>query len=169
MAFPGADTTRYSPILRSLDTVGDGSGTMNAVGNYVTPTTFKITCPSGKKYNITEMLVHISGATNFSIGAYGNIAGGRTNGVKIQFTVGGVTSVLNTGEFFKTNDDWAHVSSYINHIAYAGGGDSIVVPFSITDFGIPLQLSGGDSLEVVLNDNFTTLVSHHFVAHGYST
>jgi len=156
------------PLFQALDTVGDGSGTTNATGNYAAVATgFKMVCPSGKGHTITQLMIHIAGPTNFALTGYGSIAGGVTNGVVIQFSLGGVLMSLNAGMPFKSNDDWAHASADVNHLTFVGGGDSLVIPFKIADFGIPLVLAAGDFIQVLLNDDFTGLTSQHFIAHGY--
>ena len=164
-----ANAGNLVPLYRYLDTVGDGSGTKNANGNYATtPQTFQIVVPAGKGFTIESMIIHISGTTNFQIFGYGSINAALTNGITLQAVVGGVTFNFVDGLPFKTNDDLSHIAPNINHVTYSGTGDSIVVQFQISDFGIPLTLSPGDSLQIVLHDNFTTLTSQHFIVKGYS-
>jgi len=164
-----ANAGNLVPIFRYLDTVGDGSGTKNAVGNYATtPQTFQIVVPAGKGYTIESMTIHLSGATNFQILGYGSINAGLTNGVVLQAVVGGVTLNFDDGAPFKTNDDLGHISANVNHVTYSGTGDSLVVQFQVSDYGVPLTLNPGDSLQVVLHDNFTGLSSQHFIVKGYS-
>lgn len=154
-------------VFKTLDTVGNGSGTKNAIGDYsASPTQFKLVCPANHAYTIEMMMIHISSATNFTLTGYGSLAA-LTNGVVIGATVGGVTNTLNAADPFKSNDDWAHVSAFVNHLTFVGSGDSLAIPFSIGDFGTPLVLAAGDSLFVTLNDNFTGLTSQHFIAHGF--
>ena len=164
-----AQSAALVPLYRYLDTVGDGTGTKVAISDYsVTPQTFKIVCPVGKGYTITSLTLHISGATNFQINGYGSINTGLTNGIVIQAIIGGVTFDFTNGMPFKTNDDLGHISSIINHVTYSGTGDSLIVQFVVTEFGVPLTLNPGDSLQVILHDNFTGLGSQHFVVKGYS-
>jgi len=156
------------PIFRQMDTVGDGSGTKNAIGNYAAAAqTFKLTCPIGKAYTINSLMIHVSGPTNFALTGYGSIAGGLANGLTLQISIGGAIVELNATEPIKSNDDWAHVSADVNHLTFVGGGDSLAIPFKISDFGVPVVLSGGDFIQITLHDDFSTLTSHHFIVHGY--
>ena len=156
------------PFMKYLDTVGDGSGTTNAIGDYSGATTvFKTVCSSGSGMTVQSLLIHISGNSNFTLTGYGNGVA-LTNGVTLQANIGGVSYVFNSAFPIKSNDDWAHISPSINHLTFVGSGDSLVIPFLVADFGIPLVLGLGDSLQVNLHDSFTGLVSQHFIAKGYT-
>jgi len=158
------------PLFRYLDTVGDGSGTKNAIGNYSAgEQIFKFTNPvSAQCVVITTFIAHIAGPTNFALTGYANIAGGLTNGWTMHTTMGGVTTQFLDGEPIKTNDDLAHFSPKINHLNFNGAGDSLICPLESSQFGMVLTLHGGDTFQVILHDDFSTLTSQHFIIQGYT-
>lgn len=156
------------PIARHLDTIGDGTGQKNANGNYsVSPQTFKYIIPEGKGAELSTIAIHISASSNFALSSYGNIAGGLNNGMTIQLGLNGNEYQM-LDHPIKNNDDLFHLSPSMNHINFAGGGDSICIPITADQFGFKLSLSGGDYIQFTLNDDFSGLSSHHIQIYGFS-
>jgi hypothetical protein len=74
------------PLIQFLSTNGDGTGTINAVGDYTaTPTPFYIQPSATAVYVITELLLQLSdvGAA-FALDEYGNLNAPLINGVLIR-------------------------------------------------------------------------------------
>ena len=160
-----------SPLIRHLDTNGDGTGTKNAIGNYsAAPTDFFIQPPIGKIFVITTLIFHMSDSGAFSATDYGSIAGGLTNGLTAVVERQAVQIFdLFEGITIQNNDQFLHISPDVNVVNWSGGTDSLVVSYDSQKFGIQLSLNGDleDKLIVRLNDDMTPLVDQFFIAHGY--
>lgn len=154
------------PIFRYLDTVGDGTGTKSAIGDYsASSQAFKIVCPQDKGIVLSSFMIHLAGTTAFTLTGYGSIAA-LTNGISMSLLKNGNVYDLLDGSPIKTNDDLAHFSPKVNHLTFSGG-DSLIVPLTFDDFGFKLELNSGDYLQVTLNDNFSSLTSQYFIVKGY--
>ena len=159
----------WPPLIRFLDTVGDGSGTKSANVDYsVTPATFLLKPPTNQIFILSELLIHLADASNFSVTGFGSLSA-LTNGVKIYAKRNGVTVLdILDGESIKTTAHLLHLSSRAVTLDFAGGGNSITVSFNALDFGTAFGLYGNftDSMEIILNDDFSGLTDFHFIAHG---
>ncbi len=97
---------------------------------------------------------------------WGFIAGGLINGLTLRTVVGGVTTV---GANLKTHLDMVAACTKFFHRMLKKDEWLICGEVDFTeDFGVPLTLDGaaGDRLEVVLNDNFTSLIQQSFTVFG---
>lgn len=161
---------RNTPFSKHLSSNGDGTGTVHATGNYsVTPLTLKITPPEGKVYRIHSMSLVVEDNGGFNSGYYGNGIV-LTNGIsfKLRDELGAVVSDFTNGEPIKTTGLMAHFFDRLEYINY-GTGDEVVrasINFLQT-MGDFVELRYGETLEVTFNDNFTGLIHHDVVAHGY--
>jgi hypothetical protein len=159
------------PLIRFLDTNGDGTGTKDANGNYAAAAEeFYIAPPADTLYVITEFLIHLADASNFAIGGFGSRAV-LTNGLKIEVKRAGVVIFdINDGIVPKTNAQMLHLSHRALMLDFPGtNGNSLIISFNSEDFHVPLILNGAlsDSLVVTLNDDFSTQDDFHFIVHGY--
>tara|TARA_R110000796_G_scaffold251769_1_gene383934 strand:- start:1886 stop:2467 length:582 start_codon:yes stop_codon:yes gene_type:complete len=153
-------------VSRYLDTVGNGTGTKQALGNYATATPFFITPGVGEVYDITRLIVYIEDSSGMDNAKYGNIAA-LTNGITINSVVGGVTDDMTDGLAIKTNGQWKRVC-YDQHIDSTGAGnDSCAARWTFSASGVPIRLSYGDTLSVVCHDDFTGLIDHTFKIQGH--
>lgn len=162
-----------TPICRFLDTVGDGTGTKNAVGNYAAATVFKIQPGSNQVFVIKSLTFFIRDNSIFGSGTYG---GGLTlaNGIILrkQNGAGTVYDFMDGLNIF-TNADFAQFAANVDYVNLASGtGDDFLR--ATIDFEQLLgqaltltQASNNERLEVVLQDNFTGLIQHRFRAGGY--
>ena len=153
-----------------LDTNGDGTGAKNANGNYsAVETRFKHTVEAGKILRIHRMIVSIEDTAGFSSSKYGDLAA-LTAGIGMEVTGDNrATLDLVDNEPIKTNADWAH-NCYDADLKTWGAGDEVlVVRWTFAKYGVPLRLIGdsNDAFEVVLNDNLTGLIGHHFMLQGH--
>ena len=157
-------------IYRVLDTNYDGTGTKNAVGDYSsTETHFGIADPN-KHFHLSRMLVQIEDSGAFTTNGYGAIAAGTiTNGIKVLLVDANEEMMvdLTDGVSIKSNNDWARVCYDVKLENWASGNGAVHVRWTFTNAGYPLRVDKGHHFEVVLNDNFTGLVTQYFVVEGY--
>lgn len=164
---------RAVPIFRYLDTVGDGSGTKEAIGNYSDAgdgvTEFKITPAAGEIFEINRMIISLSDVGSLDSDSYGNGIT-LTNGISV--VLGNDTGVLYTltnGDPIKTNSNWGHLCYDVNVLEFGQGNEHLVVRWTFTKgYGGPFTLDGdhGDYLAVILNDSFVGLTEHRFHVQG---
>jgi hypothetical protein len=157
-------------IFRVLDTVGDGTGVTNAIGDYSsTETSFRITDPD-KHFYITRMLVQIEDSGSFATSGYGALAG-LTNGIHVHVSDANevVDNDLTDQLPIKSNNDWARVCYDLKLENWASGNSAVHARWTFTNAGHPIRVEKNHHFEVVLNDNFTGLVSHYFFAQGFSS
>jgi len=157
-------------ISQFLDTVGDGSGTTSAIGDYSSvPGVFKISPAAGEVFSIARMLVYIEDAGTISADEYGNLAA-LTNGVKVSGFRDSVEQVALTGQVnIKTNSQWGRICYDSNPLTYGNGNNIIVARWTFSKSGRPIILQGDelDDLRVTLTDNLTGLIDHTFLVQGF--
>ena len=156
-------------VYRVLDTNGDGTGTKNAVGNYLsTPTDFYI-ADSDKTFYINRMLVQVEDSGAFATDGYG-AGSGLTNGITVNIynSSGTVLNDLTDDVPIMSNNDWARVCYDLKLENWASGNGAIHARFTFVNAGQPIVLRQGDRLGLTLNDNFTGLVSQYFKVQGWS-
>lgn len=155
-------------LFRYLDTVGDGSGVKNAIGNYsAAPVEFKIVPPAGQAYGINRLVVTISG-TGLDSGRYGN-ALDLVNGIEVHLVKDNEVIVDLTDKIpILTNSDWSRVAHNINYVAFGQGNEYTTVLWDFSASGEQIWLTGDENeyLRVLLNDNFTGMSSHYFHVQG---
>lgn len=158
-------------ISRFLDTVGNGTGTKNAIGNYAAGTTeFKIVPAAGEIFVINRMIVQIRDSGQFTASTYGAIAA-LANGIHIHVKdSGGIKVDLVDSLTIKTNAEWGRVCYDTQLISWGVGDSFILVRWTFGRSGTQIWLdnSRGDYLSADLNDDFTGLVSHYFMVQGFN-
>ena len=162
-------------LFRFLDTVGNGSGTKDATGNYSdagSGSTDFLIAPTGTQVFVLErMIVHIKDTSGIDADKYGNNIT-LTNGITVTYndTSGEVVDLLDGVNIF-SNGDWARQCYDANLITWGSGNDIVSIRWTFSRAGIPLVLKGdeGDDLTVTLNDDFSGLLEHRFQVQGYST
>lgn len=154
---------------RHLDTAGDGTGTKNATGDYSsTATDFKVRPASGTIYVVQRVVILVGdGAAHVNDG-YGALSA-LTNGILVEKYDHGSPAVINSlhdGLPVKTNFDWARFAGNDVDVEYAGTNKHRVWDWRPTS---PIRLDGTSSQELRfrLNDDFTGLTEHYFVAEGF--
>ena len=159
--------SRY--VYRYLDTVGDGTGTKNANGNYSsTAQDFRINAPTQGMYCLERMIVHIRDAANMSADEYGNLNSALTNGVTVAvYNDDTLDCDLVDGLPIKANADWGRVCYDSEPLSYGSGDDFIRVRWTFAKAGQPIYLFDDWNLRVELNDSFTGLVEHYFMVQGF--
>ena len=153
-----------------LDTNGDGTGNKNANGNYsAVETRFTRAPGAGKILRIHKLIVAIEDSLGFSTSKYGNIAA-LTAGIGVEITGDNRDTIdLLDGLQIKSNGDWAHNSFDVTLKEWGTGDELLVVRWDFGKFGAPIRLIGSsnDAFEVILNDNLTGLIGHHFMLQGH--
>jgi hypothetical protein len=179
----GADLTAHSirewrgvqpePIMRFLDTNGDGTGTKNANGNYAgAEEEFLIAPPSGTTFRLYRLHWHISDAAINNTNQYGGTAA-ITNGCRIvvRESVGSTTLFdLTDGIPIQQNIHLARLGQImLRETGFTGGEDflKVVIPLDGTETSIRLDGTAGEYLAVTVNDDLTGLTGHYFFVYGY--
>jgi hypothetical protein len=166
---PGA-AIDYPIISRHLSNDGTATGTKNANGNYATPTRFYIQPAAGEIFVITRLIVAIYDTGGMQTQEYGNLGGPLANGVTVQLATNGVqTKDLCDGVPVKYNGDWARMCHDADVKSWGAGNDHNTIRWTFARSGTDVVLDGDslESLDVVLNDDFTGLISHYFLIQGY--
>jgi len=162
-------------INQFLDTVGDGTGTTNAIGNYsdagAGAEEFFYTDPStagstNAPSYIHRMIVSIGDTSGMQAQEYGNTGGALTNGISIAIKRGAETLIDLTPEVIKTNSQWAEYCYDANLLTWGAGNELMVVRWSFDKSGDPIRLDAGDKLVVTINDDCSGLLSHRFLIQG---
>jgi len=159
-----------TPVYRFLDTVGDGSGTKNANGNYsLGEERFLIKPAADEVIRLERMIVTIEDTAGFTAAKYGDIAA-LTTGVDIKFVRDGVDILSYTdNELITTNARWASFCYDADLKTWGAGNELLAVRWTFSKSGTPVRLVGSEveSFEIVLNDDLSGLVLHKFHVQGY--
>jgi hypothetical protein len=157
------------PVNRYLDTVGDGSGTKNAVGDYsgASAEQFYIQCPAagGSNLVLTRLIVGIEDTAGMKPELYG-AAAALGNGIQVKIIDADGTTVisdLTDGIAIKTNAQWGFLCYDVTHQGFGNTPDDemLLVRWTFARSGTPITLKPGQSLRVYLNDS-----SHQPLLHG---
>lgn len=161
-----------TPLIRYLDTIGNGTGIKNATGNYsIVPQPFFIAPSAGQIFVITALLLQMSDNGPFGQSIYGSLATPLTNGLLVSYKRGAtiVTDLLD-GIPIKTNDNFYHQSYHTLMATFSAGVNTIVCRLiNAEENGYSIVLNGNysDRLEVYCQDDFSTLVDQTFKVNGY--
>ena len=156
-------------ISRYLDTNGDGTGTKNAIGNYAGGATpFYIAPAAGEVFRIGRMIGSYSDSSGVDTDKYGNNIT-LTNGIVVRTNLNTVIIDLTDGVPILSNGGWAHQCHDLTAHQFGTGNDHLTFRWTFTNAGQFIRLDGdtNDTLEVVLNDDFSGLVHHRFLVQGY--
>jgi hypothetical protein len=157
-------------ISRYLDTNGNGTGTTNFIGNHANVEAY-IQPASEQIFYIARMIISIEDDGGFAAGDYGSLAA-LTNGIEIKEEDDqGVVTDFTDGVAIKTAGQWAQLCFDSDVKAWvASPTEEVFVvryTFERSGRGIFLDADEGGKLVVYLNDDFTGLLSHRFLAQGY--
>ena len=166
----------YKLLSRNADTVGDGSGTKNAIGNYAgDPTPFMIRAQPGEHLIINRMIVGAEGNSFSNADLYGS-GPELTVGISLYVTDdnGDILYYLTDEDTpIKQNGGWAHYCyDYARFgTAFPQGNDLGAVRWTFARTGQPVELLPGWSINVLLEDDMRTvttgLVEHNFLMQGH--
>ena len=162
-------------ISRALDTVGDGSGTKNAIGDYTTPEEFLISPDAGELFTINRLIVSVGDSSGMLADEYGNLGSALSNGIKVEVHDGSglIYSLTDPDLPIKTNAQWGIISYDVDLKSWGvtPSDDLLLVRWTFARFGQPVLLRSWNSekLVVTLSDNMTGLLTHYFVAQGFES
>lgn len=157
-----------TPFIRYFDTVGDLSGSklfnINASGGIVRAS---LSCPEDELTVITSLRVVVSDTDPMDSGKYGNgltlvnginlILETNDNTLIFDYSTGGPDKVLTNGDYI----NWGLDVDYVNF----GQGKAYM---SATLSNVTVKMEYGQKLSWILNDDFSLLNSHSFLARGYT-
>ena len=163
----------FVAISQFADTNGDGTGTKNAIGDFSsTQGRFYFKCAPSEIAHISRVLVSLSDSVVSDSALYGGLAA-LTNGVVIEVRDADdnvIYNITDVDEPVKTNGHWARYSfdTAVKVGDFPLGDDVLVVRWSFWKF-MPqgITLMPGWSLNILLDDDFTGLVSHTFALQGH--
>jgi hypothetical protein len=161
-----------APVLRFLDTVGDGSGTKDAaVDHSGAAEEYMLVPEADEAMRLYSLRVYIRDATTFNSNGYGAISSSPlTNGVQVLVKDGtGTLLDLLHEEPVKCNAHWLRVGDADPGEAFGAGSTILTVTVPLARSGVPIRVNGFDSeyLAVVLNDDFSALTEHYFWVEGF--
>jgi hypothetical protein len=162
---------RKRPLFRFLDTLGNGLGIKDAVGNYASADTafFIETTDPHERYIIHRIMTYIEdagGSPNLSL------YGGRpalTDGIllRVVHRDDNVPHDLSDGLPITRNSDWARICFDVTIATFPAGNNYVHARWTFALSGWPIVLNPFDRLEFVMRDNMTNLAVHSFLVQGY--
>jgi hypothetical protein len=153
-----------------MDTVGDGSGTKVATGDYsLSAQDFRLTCQNDEHILLcSRMIVLIQYAGNMASSGYIG-ATPLANGITVQVRdeTDTVVEDFTDGDPVISLAEWAGLCHDMNDYRWGSGTDDLAsVRWTFRRMGKPVVLHHGWSIAVNLNDNFSGLVNHKFKIQG---
>lgn len=163
--------TQNHGIFRYLDDVGDGSGVINANGDYsASQGIFRIAPAAGQIFRISRMIVMVEDTSGFTPVEYGNTASALTNGIQVRCH-NGVSTVCDftNSHPIKFNGDWAGRCYDADLKTWGSSNEMLVVRWTFTKGGQFVRIDGdaNEEFQVVLDDDLSGLINHTFYINGY--
>lgn len=139
-----------------------------AIGDYSGgEVTYSIQASSAHDTVITGINVYVEDSGSFDSGAYGNNIA-LTNGIEAGMITNGF-SMSFPFKILKNSDFLINLGGTQDLITYGSGNEALRVNISLANSTDIVLLKGsGDKFFIKLHDDFTGLVSHRFVATGFT-
>ena len=159
------------PMIQALELEGSDTGDAdheNAISDFsAAPKLYEFFAFKTADAYIRQVHITIATATEMTPSDYGDITNGITNGIVIAFFQKGEFRIVSPA--IKSNTDYQIVFNEILDAPDLKFGAKLFTATLTLD--TPLIMLGGstDFLAVQVNDDFTSLVEHRFVASGFST
>jgi len=134
-----------------------------------TSQTYQITVGGNLSLEITRLIFAITTSSAVDLDKFGNIGGGLTKGIVLRINDGIKKNIVN----IKTNRDLANLAYDYTTFAATNpqqGVDGLVVRYSFAGqdkHGVVIKLSPGDSLELIIQDDLSSLSSFRMIAQGH--
>lgn len=159
----------HHQIVQYLDTNGDGTGTVDMVGNYAgSPTAFKIVAPAGQQYTLTSMVFQTWDTGAFAPGSYGASGAPLTNGLVVGIYDDQGNPIVTLPRTIKRGADWQGLTGETPPVIFGGGDSTQTFTWVFAGRGgSPIVLEPGESFRIIANDNLTFLVGHTAFIRGY--
>lgn len=158
------------PVLKVLSSNNNINGTVNLIGNYNSgPTDFYYRPSNNQVFLLQTLSIQLSDTTSIVQSDYGTITNGLANGIAFYISSNTVGELpLLSGFKIKQNMDFYTLTTRILQSQFSGQGQTLSITFDLADFGTPLIVDGRDygTIKIRLNDNFTSLLAHKFIARG---
>lgn len=156
---------------RYLDTNGNGTGTDSAIGDYSSVEGIFYVQPSlNQVLTLHRLIVCIQDGQGFRAERYVSLGAALSNGVALRVSndKGIVTDVTN-GNPIVNNAGWGGLCYDVDLKTWGAGDEILLARYSFDKAGTQIALDGdnGDKFEVLLNDNFTGVVTHRFMVQGH--
>jgi hypothetical protein len=159
-------------LYRYLDTVGDGSGTKNANGDYsATTATLLLTPSAGEYFHVNRMIVSIEDSSGGSAAEYGNATALDSGILVLVNDANGTVADLTDSEKITTNASWGKLCYDVDQKTWGTGNELFLVRWTFGKSGQMVTLDGdqGEYMEVKIHGNCSGLVSHYFMVQGMTT
>ena len=156
-------------ISRYLDTVGDGTGTIDLASDYSTVAgSVFIQPPAGKHFVLKRMLVLVQDTGSFDAAKYGNGVT-LTNGIEIEVenATGGVVLDLLDGQPIKENVAWGSFCFDVDVKTWGTGDEFLVARWTFEKSGRDIELTEDDTFSVKASDDLSGLNAQRFLVQGY--
>lgn len=163
---------KFQHLYRYLDTDGDGTGTIDATGDYSDATGTGVEdfyYEAVKGTTIERMLVSVGDTAGMQSQEYGNIGAALTNGVSVLLynEHGALYEDLTAGQPVKTNAEWGALCFDVDVKTWGSGNELLVARWTFAKSGLPLHLPAGAKLVVRVNDKMDGLLSHRYMIQGH--
>lgn len=159
------------PLIQALELAGTDSGDPgheNAILDFSSaPQLYEFLAFQSADAYIRQIHITIVTSLSMDTSGYGDIAGGVTNGIVIAFFQKGEFRIVSPA--LKSNEEIQIVFNEVLDAPALKFGEKIYTATLTLD--TPLIMLGGstDFLAIQVNDDFTGLLEHRFVASGWST
>ena len=159
------------PVVQQLSTAGDGTGTVEMVGNYSsTATEFSVdgpTAPEDYLY-LERILIFVQDTGVFDAEGWANM-GTLTNGIDLKVVnAADETLVQLTPAPIKSSGDLAALCHDVVFADYGTGENYATARWTFTKFTPDgLVLNAGEKLVATLHDNMSSLTKQRMTVQGY--
>lgn len=163
--------TGKMPLYFSQFLTKNGTGTLqtNMTGDFLSGSVISIIPAAGEILRIESLKVSLSTTHTMSLELYGNLSALGT-GVLIRLMDGDgtVLALTDPSLAIKNNSEYAVYASDVTNREW-GLEKNLAVKWDFSDSGTVLRIDGDSSerLEVLLQDDFSGLISHRFRVTGY--
>jgi hypothetical protein len=164
---------RVTPRVQYFSSDGQGGGTVNMAVDGTTPQTFTVAVPTNyNRFTVARVLFFIEDNGAFDANKFANNLT-LTNGIDFTYETGTSWDLLG-GQPIKTNGHFGRVA-YDVAVHTWGTGDEVLVSRWSFDKWMPdrnadragIELTGSETLKIVINDNLSTAVAFNAVAEGW--
>ena len=165
---------------RHLDTVGDGSGVTQAIGDYSGGggTDFLIKAAPNEVLHIHRLLVYFEDTAIDADGYGATAAGAVSPGITIKLANDNGTMIdITDGDEITRSADWAHYCYDAQVLTWGAGNEFLAARWTFTKAGSTIDVRGddvnrgavnGEKFLLHLEDSFVHLVGQRFIVQGQS-
>lgn len=171
ISWPYVDTGQLEVrFVKNVNGVGAAIGEQNMiVDGSVTPVEFEYAVEPGLSFYCTSIKGYIVDNVAIDAGEFGGIAGGLTNGIKMELIdpQGLPFNILGPGRTIKVNGDFAlYAGVKCQHVGGGNKGLGFDWDFRESTGGIPCRFRGGSIFRITIQDDLTALKRFFISTHG---